>query len=74
MVIFVILIMQPMEMEMDMEKGFYRNCGMRLTRVISGINVDGSLNGDYCIACYRDGKFAQNGQVIDDRSMSDSMK
>ncbi len=66
--------MQPMETETDMEKGFYRNCGMRLMRVISGINVDGSLNGDYCIACYRDGKFTHNGQVIDDRSMSDSMK
>lgn len=63
-----------MEMDMDMEKGFYRNCGMRLTRVISGINVDGTLNGDCCIACYRDDKFTQNGQVIDDRSMSDSMK
>ena len=66
--------MQPMETETDMEKGFYRNCGMRLTRVISGINVDGSLNGDYCIDYCKDGKCTQNGQMIDDRSMSDSMK
>ena len=33
---------------------------MPLTNEILGTNVDGSKNEDYCIYCYKDGKFAQD--------------
>ncbi len=33
---------------------------MPLTDVNMGTNADGSRNGDYCIYCYKDGKFMQD--------------
>lgn len=33
---------------------------MPLTNEILGTNTDGTLNEDYCIYCYKDGKFAQD--------------
>ena len=33
-----------------------------------GTNIDGSLNNDYCIYCYKDGKF------IDDVSLEEYIK
>ena len=41
---------------------------MPLTNEILGTNTDGILNEDYCIYCYKDGKFAQDmtmEQMID---------
>ena len=38
---------------------FCQSCGMPLTKEILGTNADGSKNEDYCIYCYKDGKFQQ---------------
>ena len=42
-----------------MEQKFCQSCGMPLTEELLGINADGSKNEDYCIYCYKDGKFLQ---------------
>ena len=42
-----------------MEMKFCQSCGMPLTQEIMGTNADGSRNEDYCIYCYKDGKFLQ---------------
>ena len=42
-----------------MEMKFCQSCGMPLTQEIMGTNADGSKNEDYCIYCYKDGKFQQ---------------
>ena len=42
-----------------MEQRFCQSCGMPLTDEILGTNADGSKNEDYCIYCYKDGKFLQ---------------
>ena len=40
---------------------FCQSCGMPLNKKENfGTNVDGSLNDDYCVYCYKDGKFTQN--------------
>ena len=39
---------------------FCQSCGMPLTDEILGTNADGSKNEDYCIYCYKDGKFLQD--------------
>ena len=39
---------------------FCQSCGMPLTRIEDcGTNADGSTNFDYCIYCYKDGRFLQ---------------
>ena len=43
-----------------MEQRFCQSCGMPLTDEILGTNADGSKNEDYCIYCYKDGKFLQD--------------
>ncbi|MDE6146321.1 MAG: zinc ribbon domain-containing protein, partial [Muribaculaceae bacterium] len=51
---------------MDMK--FCQSCGMPLTNDVFGTNADGTQNEDYCIYCYKDGKFAQDmtmEQMID---------
>ena len=51
-----------------MEIKFCQSCGMPLTNEILGTNADGSTNEDYCVYCYKDGKFAQDmtmEQMID---------
>ncbi len=51
-----------------MEHKFCQSCGMPLTDDIKGTNTDGSRNEDYCIYCYKDGKFTQDmtmEQMID---------
>lgn len=51
-----------------MEMKFCQSCGMPLTNEILGTNSDGSPNEDYCIYCYKDGKFTQDmtmEQMID---------
>ena len=39
---------------------FCQSCGMPLTDEVLGTNADGSKNADYCIYCYKDGKFLQD--------------
>lgn len=49
-----------------MEKTICQSCGMPIEKPEQfGTNVDGSVNQDYCIYCYKDGKF------IDDVSMEE---
>ena len=69
---FCILITCPVGLmgkkKNDMEQKFCQSCGMPLTNEILGTNTDGTLNEDYCIYCYKDGKFAQDmtmEQMID---------
>ena len=45
-------------MEKDIK--FCQSCGMPLTDDILGTNADGSKNEDYCMYCYKDGKFLQD--------------
>jgi len=42
------------------EMKFCQSCGMPLTEDVLGTNADGSKNDDYCMYCYRDGKFLQD--------------
>ena len=42
-----------------MEQKFCQSCGMPLTEEVLGTNSDGSKNEDYCMYCYKDGKFLQ---------------
>ena len=49
-----------------MEKTICQSCGMPIEKPEQfGTNADGSVNEDYCIYCYKDGKF------IDDVSMEE---
>ena len=43
-----------------MEQKFCQSCGMPLTPEVLGTNADGSKNEEYCIYCYKDGKFLQD--------------
>lgn len=44
-----------------MEQRFCQSCGMPLTIPEQfGTNKDQSRNNDYCIYCYKEGKFTQN--------------
>ena len=43
-----------------MEQRFCQSCGMPLTNDVLGTNADGSKNEDYCMYCYRDGRFLQD--------------
>ena len=43
-----------------MEQKFCQSCGMPLTEELLGTNADGSKNENYCIYCYKDGKFLQD--------------
>ena len=45
-------------MEKDLK--FCQSCGMPLTDDVLGTNADGSKNEEYCMYCYKDGKFLQN--------------
>ena len=42
-----------------MKQKFCQSCGMPLTEEVLGTNADGSKNEDYCMYCYKDGKFLQ---------------
>ena len=51
-----------------MEMKFCQSCGMPLINEIIGTNADGTPNEDYCLYCYKDGRFTQDvtmGQMID---------
>ena len=43
-----------------MEQKFCQSCGMPLTEELLGTKADGTKNEDYCIYCYKDGKFLQD--------------
>jgi general stress protein 26 len=43
-----------------MELKFCQSCGMPLTNDVLGTNADGSKNEDYCMYCYKNGKFLQD--------------
>ena len=45
---------------MEKEMSFCQSCGMPLTEDVLGTNADGSKNEDYCMHCYRDGRFLQD--------------
>ena len=45
---------------MEQEMNFCQSCGMPLTPEILGTNADGSKNEDYCMYCYKDGKFTND--------------
>ena len=44
---------------MEKTMKFCQNCGMPLTDEVLGTEADGSKNEEYCMYCYRDGKFLQ---------------
>jgi len=46
-------------MEENKTMRFCQSCGMPLTDQVLGTNADGSKNEEYCIYCYKDGKFLQ---------------
>lgn len=51
-----------------METKFCQSCGMPLNEHNHGTNADGTPNEDYCIYCYKEGKFTQDmtmEQMID---------
>lgn len=51
-----------------MEQKFCQSCGMPLKDDILGTNADGTPNEDYCIYCYKNGRFEQDmtmEQMID---------
>lgn len=43
-----------------MDKQFCQSCGMPLSDVNKGTNADGSQNNDFCIYCYKEGRFTQD--------------
>ena len=43
-----------------MEQRFCQSCGMPLTNDVLGTDADGTKNDDYCMYCYKDGKFLQD--------------
>ena len=43
-----------------MDQRFCQSCGMPLTEDVFGTNADGTKNEDYCMYCYKDGKFLQD--------------
>ena len=54
------LTLQQIKSGQIMKQKFCQSCGMPLTDEILGTNADGSKNEDYCIYCYKDGKFLQD--------------
>ena len=47
-------------MDFDRKQPFCQSCGMPLTDEIKGTNADGSRNEDYCVYCYKNGKFVHD--------------
>jgi general stress protein 26 len=46
--------------ENSMKQKFCQSCGMPLTEDVLGTNADGTKNEDYCMYCYKDGRFLQD--------------
>lgn len=50
-----------------MENSICQSCSMPLTKEEElGTNADGSINEDYCIYCYKDGKFTDGGVSMEE--------
>ena len=47
-------------MDFDKKQPFCQSCGMPLTDEIKGTNADGSRNENYCVYCYKNGKFVHD--------------
>ena len=47
-------------MDFDRKQPFCQSCGMPLTDEIKGTNADGSRNENYCVYCYKNGKFVHD--------------
>ena len=45
---------------MENEMKFCQSCGMPLNAENLGTNADGSNNEEYCMYCYKDGKFTND--------------
>ena len=45
---------------MEQEMKFCQSCGMPLNAENLGTNADGGKNEDYCMYCYKDGKFTND--------------
>ena len=45
---------------MENEMKFCQSCGMPLNAENLGTNADGSKNEEYCMYCYKDGKFTND--------------
>ena len=45
---------------MENQMKFCQSCGMPLTEEVLGTNADGSKSEEYCMYCYREGKFLQD--------------
>ena len=45
---------------MENEMKFCQSCGMPLNAENLGTNSDGSKNEEYCMYCYKDGKFTND--------------
>ena len=45
---------------MEITMKFCQSCGMPLTDEVLGTNADGNKIEEYCMYCYKDGKFTQN--------------
>ena len=45
---------------MEQEIKFCQSCGMPLNAENLGTNADGSKNEEYCMYCYKDGKFTND--------------
>lgn len=43
-----------------MEHKFCQSCGMPLNDEVLGTNTNGSKNEDYCMYCYKNGKFTND--------------
>lgn len=50
-----------------MENKICQSCSMPLeTEEVIGINQDGSKNNDYCIYCFKDGKFSNDIKTLEE--------
>ena len=45
---------------MEQEMKFCQSCGMPLNEQLLGTNADGSRNEDYCMYCYKEGRFTND--------------
>ena len=45
---------------MEPEMKFCQSCGMPLNEQVYGTNADGSMNEDYCMYCYKEGRFTND--------------
>ena len=56
----IFVLANQISKDMENEMKFCQSCGMPLTDELLGTNADGSKNEDYCIYCYKDGKFTMD--------------